>query len=120
MPVENIHANGTLMFNRPGEGALSESQYSYFGEILPDDAFTDEDLALIKGKKGKIKGQFRYLSDAQAKTRKKDLDERAELEAELSGDDDNEKVDVGGEVEGDVEPPTPDVAPKTPASAKKG
>lgn len=80
MPVENIHADGTLMFNKKGEGALSESNYSFFGQIHDDDEFSDADLKLIKDKKGAIAKQLRYLSDDQANSKKRDQAERDGLD----------------------------------------
>jgi len=80
MPVENIHADGTLMFNKKGEGALSESNYSFYGDIHEDVEFSDSDLELIKAKKGAIAKQLRYLTDSQAKSKRKDQAERDGLD----------------------------------------
>lgn len=96
MPVENIHADGTLMFNSKGAGALSESNYSFFGQIHEDDEFSDEDLKAIKDKKGALKGQFRYLNDGQAKSKRDDQAERAGLDLDVL----NRQSDSTG-----VEPP---------------
>jgi hypothetical protein len=96
MPVENIHADGTLMFNTKGEGALSESNYSFYGQIHEDDEFSEADLEAIKNKKGALAKQLRYLSDNQAKAKRAD---RAELEG-LNVDEMNRLSDSTG-----VEPP---------------
>lgn len=91
MPVENIFANGTLMFNKKKENqTLPESVYSHFGEIHEDSEFTDADLKLIKEKDDSVKTHWRYLTDAKAKAKKQDRDELEALAAGEPLPDDNE------------------------------
>lgn len=117
MPVENIHADGTLMFNKKGEGALSESNYSFYGDIHEDDEFSESDLKLIKEKKGAIAKQLRYLSDDQAKSKRSDQADRDGLDL----DELNRISDSTG-----VEPPVdadevaePKASPQEVVEAKK-
>lgn len=78
MPVENIHQQGSLMFNKtPEGGVLADCVTSLFGDIHDDDDFNKEDLELIKDKDDSVKKHWRYLTDAQAKNKRK---ERQELE----------------------------------------
>lgn len=78
MPVENIHRDGTLMFNKtPKGGVLADSVYSHPGDIHEDDEFNEEDLKKIKDKDPSVSKHWRYLSSSQAKSKKTD---RAELE----------------------------------------
>lgn len=80
MPVENIHRDGTLMFNKtPDDGVLADSNYSYFGDIHEDDEFNEDDLKKIKDKDSSMTKHWRYLTEAKANAKRK---EREELEDE--------------------------------------
>lgn len=77
MPVENIHQNGTLMFNKAQEGTISDCVTSFPGDIHEDDEFDEKTLKLIKDKDESVVRHWRYLTDAKAKAKKTD---KAELE----------------------------------------
>lgn len=83
MPVENIHQSGSLMFNKtPEGGVLADSVTSLYGQIHEDDEFNADDLQLIKDKDDSVKKYWRYLTDAQAKNKRKDRQELEDLASE--------------------------------------
>lgn len=93
MPVENIYALGSIMYNKKNpNSALSESLLSYFGDILEDDELSEETLKLVKDKDDSVKKYWRYLTPAQAKAKKSDRDELEALAADV--DDRNSEDDT--------------------------
>lgn len=83
MPVENIHYDGSLMFNKmPEGGVLADCHTSLFGDIHDDEEFDEADLKAIKDKDDSVKKYWRYLTEAQAKSKRKDRQELEDLASE--------------------------------------
>lgn len=84
MPVENIHRDGSLMFNKNNEGGvLADSVSSVLGMIHEDDEFNEADLKKIKDKDPSMTKYWRYLSDSDAKKRK---EQQAEADQQAKED----------------------------------
>lgn len=80
MPVENIHRDGVLMFNKtPKDGVLSDSHVSFSGDIHEDNEFNADDLQLIKDKDASVSKHWRYLTEAKAKAKRADREELEQL-----------------------------------------
>ena len=85
MPVENIHRDGSLMFNKSNEGGIiSGCVTSFPGSIHDDDEFNADDLKKIKDKDSSMSKHWRYLSDDEAEKKK---EQRAEQEAQDAADE---------------------------------
>lgn len=83
MPVENIHQDGSLMFNKmPEGGVLADCYTSVYGDIHEDEDFDEADIKAIKDKDDSVKGYWRYLTDSQAKNKLKDRQELEDLASE--------------------------------------
>lgn len=83
MPVENIHRDGSLMFNKKVKGAaMSECVTSLFGDIHDDVEFDKEMLEDIKNKAEDVVKHWRYLDKDDAQKKKDDQEELDKLEAE--------------------------------------
>lgn len=78
MPLENIYADGSIMYNMKPEGAdISECYWSLYNDIHED---ADMPESLVKSvKEGKEK-LWRYLTPAQAKVRRQHLADVAALQ----------------------------------------
>lgn len=84
MPVENIHQDGSLMFNKTNVGTLSDCVTSLPGDVLEDDEFDEDMLKQIKDKDPSVSKYWRYLSESQAKTKRADRDELEKLATEAA------------------------------------
>lgn len=83
MPLENIYADGSIMYNIKPEGSegLSECYWSLFNDIHEDE---DMPADLVKSAKDGKEKYWRYLTPAQAKTRRRHL---ADVAALATGDE---------------------------------
>ena len=81
MPVENIYADGTIMYNVNVKGKLSESHYSFFGDVLEDELVPDIAKSAKEGKEQ----YWRYLTADEAKTRQRHQEELLALQTAHGG-----------------------------------